>query len=72
MNYVSLIGLLQNPLAGIAVVAFVVFLAGIILMRLSKGKEDWIDTASVLQGGGGSVFLGIVITAFMASHNMIS
>jgi len=72
MDYVSLAGMLQNPLAGLALASLGIFVAGTIGMKLAKGRDGWIDTSSVLQGGGGSVFLGIVITGYMAANNMIS
>lgn len=66
MDNMSLATELVNPLAGIVVAAFVVFLAGIVMMRMAKSRENWVDTASIMQGAGGSVFIGLLITFFMA------
>lgn len=72
MDYLSLVGLIQNPIAGISAIGLAVFIAGIVIMRFAKGRDSWVDTASMLQGSGGSVFIGMIATAYMASHNMIS
>lgn len=66
MNSMSLDTALTHPIAMIVLAAFMVFIAGIVMMRMAKGRDQWVDTASVMQGAGGSVFIGLLLTFFMA------
>lgn len=72
MNFASLEDILHSPFTIIALASLAICIAGTVMMKTAKGRDAWIDTASVLQGGGGSVFIAIIVTVYMSANNLVN
>jgi hypothetical protein len=72
MNFVSLEDILHSPFTIIAGVSFALCVAGTVLMKVGKNRDEWTDMGSILQGGGGSIFIAIIVTVYMSSNNLVN